>query len=360
MGYESAYERVLKKLTSFMDRKGNMSFTVLVNNALYTKTTLEDDNVVGPKNVTRLVHVRYNRSPDVIDRLDFGTISKVQGKNKFIPDHSITKNIIDKLLTTNIHGIELGISQDDIDIDIECNLNLNLINIKQNYYTALFKNIYVDDVVGTLSLPNGKELSTADRTHLYEAFDRVSMKNYYSMLERKMFSFIKKKCRSNNQIKFFYTFDVYRPMLISGSCIFNPLLDSARHSKIVKNSEFYRVAQKHRVDLDGLSVCFMTDEMICKTLHFRNVIKLVPLFITNILLGTLHSDFANKREVVYRDRLNPAEVISLSQYTQLPLEARGNYEEYNLLRNLCENYYKTLRLSAPKDLYAVVAGASLF
>lgn len=327
---------------------GNTTFTVMVNHRLVTV----DPQSPGGKR--RLVYVRYNRSPKAVsDPLEFGIY--LSGKQSFTVTPEARDEVFRLLQNPNIVQADLGISPDDIRLKFQINMGLKLINIVQSSFDEVFNLIYKEDVVGKINI-NGRDLLQAEREDLYQRLNDYASVSYLELLNKKL---LRAVGGTKNALKFYYTFDVFRPMFITGPCVFNPLLEAKRNARLIKNSELFKLACKHEVHYKDLTIYFMTDKDICESLHFDGGTYLKPMFIQNLLFGLFSDTFPNTRLKLYVSRMGEGKALTREEYIALPTEDRGDYIEVDRLLEMCASHCLVLGHNKASDLYKIVSTARL-
>lgn len=337
-----------QRISEQVSNHGNTTFTVMVNHRL---VTVEPQNPGGKK---RLVYVRYNRSPKAVaEPLEFGIY--LSGKDSFTVTPEAKEAVFKLIQNPNVVTLSLDINPEDIKLKFQINMGLKLINIVQSSFEEVFNLVYKEDVVGKLNV-GGRELLQSEREELYANLNDYASVAYLELLNKKL---LRAVGGTKNALKFYYTFDVFRPMFITGPCVFNPLLEAKRNARLIKNSELFKRAQKHEVHYKDLTIYFMTDKDICESLHFNGGTYLKPMFIQNLLFGLFSDSFANSRVKKYVDRTVEGRVITRDAFIAVPAEERSDYIEIDGLLQMCMSHCLVLGHNKAGDLYNIVSTARL-
>lgn len=347
MTKDANYERLYNSIAEYMKNRSGSNPALLINHSFITYTNRN----LGINR--KIIYCRYNLDPKVTRKLEFGVIDASSKFNKFQKESAIEEFVINKLLETTIHGVDLGLSTDLINLGFTHNSSLKLLDIFQLNYDKLFTKIYVEDdkMSGTMG--------SKERNILYKAFETSSFISYSNLLKQKVLKYLRRNSKSNSMIKFYYTFDVYRVLFVKGPCVFNPLLEPERNKKLLEESELFKASKNKVVELKQLFIYHLDDKKICESLNFNGYTKLTYGFISMVILGILNDSFPNNRNHIYQSNFS-GDIISVEKYISLDPESKSEYSERNTLLGLCSSYYRRLGHSNEISLYEIVKTAKLF
>lgn len=355
---DSIESRLKSKIESSLKNSGNTGYLVLINYKPITLNTQTGsvnfyENKSGGN--ARSVYVRFNRTAQP-GELEFYTIKKQDKKSNVVVDIDIEYAILEYLSRTYLFDIKTGIDKSNVDIDIEFNQDLRIMNIKQNIFIKFFDLIYRQDIKETISLGTNV-INSEVRNILYNSMERYAFSAYSDMLMR----LTKQLRRVRGAISFYNIFPdhVYVPLFITGSCIFNPLLESSRNVNLFKNSDLYKSDKLHHERYRSIYVDYMTEVNICRCLHFNGYTKLDSKFILELLYGLINPSYPNKDSVYYESRIIENKFISKDDYIRLDSRDRVDYVERNLLLHHCSLYNLRFGIGKASDLYNIVSTIAL-
>jgi hypothetical protein len=349
-------EQISRDIDEVLRTKSNNSYTLLINNKLLQVARDSNSSKRGKDNKTA-IRVSYIEESNGDKGFQLGHLERINNRSRFIPDYNLKESFLKIITDTRVFGLDLGISQDDLNIEIEINQAFRLINIKQSTYMELFNKIYVEDTE-KISFKNGRTISIQERNYLYTEFDTSSMSSYLALYDKIISGHLRRTGRKD--IRNFYIFDVWRPLFISGPCVFNPILEVKRYRPIREESKLFSKAKEYQVSYESLDVYFCSDKDISESLNFSKVIRLSTGFVLNILLGLLNQNFPNVETDVYSPK-DTSYIVTLTrkQWLELDESQRGLFVSNNSLFYHCVRNTLQLGFSTPDDLYNIVYRARI-
>lgn len=334
---------VIQQLEKYMvsDSTTNTSYSLMINNKIITHNN-------------KIIYVRVKLDNTKNLSLEIGTFVKVNNKSKFINMiDTYEDSILDLAYSSQFGNVNLSLPEEEYQFIFEINQDLRIVSVKSNVFQSLLSSIYIDSTSGKITIAN-RTISDSEKIELADFFDKYSILAYKDLLERKIY----RKLSKAKKLTFYYLFNAYRPVLVKGKCVFNPLMDSHKHRKALADSKLFSACSKHEVRVGDLTVYFATDKALCDSLNFKGYTRLSNTFIGDLIYGLFNNSFPSARTSLYINTLSK-DILTEDLYVQVPIEERSSYVRTTSLYGLCSSYAVILGGKNPATLYKIVEGAEL-
>lgn len=266
-------------LIESLNSSGNNYFKVLLN---YNPLKFRGKNIF-----VRKIFVKGSVVPE------FGYFVSVGGKNEFVVVEDCLPNLENALKNKTLAGFDFSREYPNDLFRIEVNQYFKIINIVQEHFYALCKEIYKSTTIGRLNTPY-QTLSAEDCGKIFSYFEDVATISYLDVLDSK----ILKSLRADRNVKFYNSLVNFVLVYFKGPCLLNPFVDCGRYKKAFENTQLFKYIEKCRFLVGENEVALLTNKEICECLHLKKFMRFNPLFFMNVLLGLL----------------NPAKNYSVSRY----------------------------------------------
>ena len=327
-----------KELVNALSSTGNQVYQVLFN---YVPIKIEKKNLQ-----VKLITANDKTVPV------FGVFVNVDRRNELSYIDNFISFLEDSLMDKNLAGIDFSSLPIGNDFIIQVNTSFRLINIVQAHFQNLCEIIYVNNEQGDLSLGDFV-LGAREKQILFDYFENLIAKSYIDLLESK----ISRGLSKNYSIMFLNSLEQYLPIFFSGPCLINPLTQCGKYSRIIKETQLYKLASQHVINIESNTVSMVTNREICECLGLTRFVPYNSAFLVYLLLGMFNpKTFPNKdvfKYVTPEGKVFTEETILASG---VPIE---NTTRASGLFVLVNQYRRKLRITDVALYFEIVSDARL-
>lgn len=266
------------KLQDLVTKTGIKELAIIINGTYLTSSS-------------KMVYISYeNENKDGEEDIYFYVKSSSDSDDPIKRLPSMLRTILEKLLDTELYGIDLGINFSLQNCSFKIDQELGLIILESGIYSL------VKDIAMTKNFSSsdfnfkGEILEKYKVNQLVLKFREESYDNYKSVIFSKISNrFISKLL---NQSKFYKIMKSFVPVFVHYDFLYDPLRDNPD-----LNIEMYSIVKTAKkldrkpTNLEHLSCYFMTHKEICTCFGLSHFIRFTPSFAYELFVGLLNPSF---------------------------------------------------------------------